>query len=106
VSEETKQTNEIELRKLALEEKRFELEKEKAAIDKLSEETERISKLLEIAKYLNDIQDGENYTIETNFNTSKQFKETRLWNAHEEDVFNASLIQLKHLIGFTNAKNL
>lgn len=61
----------------------------------------RLSLLFQIVQRMNDIQDEDERTVEHELGTKTVRRKTRPLNPHEEDVYNASLIQMKELLDFS-----
>lgn len=81
-----------------LDKKRLDLEVAEFRLDCRNSERAYISQLMSNIKYLNGLKDG--YCIEINTNTTNRTisQEGRNLNAHEEDLYNYSLIMAKCLI--------
>lgn len=59
---------------------------------------ESISTLLDVVRYLNQVQDGDALRIDHTYSKTEIDKPARILNCHEEDIMNASLITMKRLI--------
>lgn len=68
--------------------------------DLIRAQTERIDALMDIVKYMNSIQDGQTIEIDEGHTKTTIIEAKRELNGHEEDVYNAALINLKKVLGF------
>ena len=75
----------------ALESQRLEVKRQRAV-------NESICTLLDVVKYLNQVQDGDALRIDHTYSKTEIDKPARVLNCHEEDIMNASLITMKRLI--------
>lgn len=75
----------------ALESQRLEVKRQRAV-------NESICTLLDVVKYLNQVQDGDALRIDHTYSKTEIDKPARILNCHEEDIMNASLITMKRLI--------
>ena len=92
----------IEREKLLVERARVQIDVSRCKTDQMRATTERVAQLLEIVKYLNSEQEGERTNIDSSFEKISMVRRPRNLNGHEEDIYNAALIQIKQLIGFNS----
>ena len=101
----------LDERRLALNEQRMQLdiqrfqqEQSDESSEAMQAQTDRIDSLMGIVMYLNRRQDGEETFFEQGHETQRTTVKAQSLNPHEEDLLNASLIQLKKLVGFVLTK--
>ena len=66
----------------------------------MASDNQRLGLLFGIVRHLNEIQDEDVQVIDRGFESETITRKTRCLNGHEEDLLNASLIQMKDLLDF------